>query len=228
MILADDSNPWFSTQFFQSPSQRELYINGAVEHIWLTAVSVAIGFVVAFGLALLVRRWSALEGLVVGTSDAVYSIPSIALFSLLLPLTGLSVVGPIIGLALYTQLILVRSILVGLRSVSADVVEAADGMGYGPVRRLFRVEVPLAAPVMLSGVRVATVSTVGLLTVAFALSHGGLGQVLTLGYSNNLYKQQVLDAVVGIVVIAVAFDLVIQLLTRVLTRWSRRQGVLTA
>lgn len=228
MILADDHNPWFSTQFFQSPSQRALYIHGAVEHIWLTAVSVAAGFVLAFLLALLVRRWAALEGLVVGTSDAIYSIPSIALFSLLLPITGLSVVGPIIGLALYTQLILVRSILVGLRSVSPEVIEAANGMGYGPVRRLLRVEVPLAAPVMLSGVRVATVSTVGLLTVAFALSHGGLGEVLTLGYSNNLYKQEVLDAVIGIVIIALAFDALLQVLTRSVTRWSRRQGGATA
>lgn len=224
MILADDNNPWFSTQFFQSPSQRALYVHAAVEHIWLTAVSVAVGFLLAFALALLVRRLPSLEGLVVGTSDAIYSIPSIALFSLLLPITGLSVVGPLIGLALYTQLILVRSILVGLRSVPTNVIEAANGMGYGPLRRLLRVEVPLAAPVMLSGVRVATVSTVGLLTVAFALSHGGLGEVLTLGYSNNLYKQQVLDAVLGIVVIALAFDVVLQLLTRSVTRWSRRQG----
>lgn len=228
MILADDNNPWFSTQFFQSASQRALYIHGVEEHVLLTAVSVLIGFIVAFGLALLIRRWGLLEGFIIGLADGIYSIPSIALFSLLLPFTGLSVIGPIIGLALYTQLILVRSTLVGLRAVSPDAVEAANGMGYGPVRRLLRVEVPLALPVILSGVRVATVSTVGLLTVAFALSHGGLGQVLTLGYSNNLYKQQVLDAVIGIVVIAIAFDVLIQLFTRLVTRWSRRQGAASA
>jgi len=223
-----DNNPWFSTQYFQSPSQRQEYIHGALEHIELTAISVVIGLIVALSLALLIRRFPAFEGLVVGLSDAIYAIPSIALFSLLLPFTGLSIIGPIIGLALYTQLILVRSILEGLRSVSPDAIEAANGLGYGPVRRLLKVELPLALPVIFSGIRVATVSTVGLLTVAFALSHGGLGQVLTLGYSNNLYKQQVLDAVLGIIVIAVGFDLLIQLTARLATPWTRRTGRATA
>lgn len=220
----DDNNPWLSTQFFKSASQRELYIHGVEEHILLTAISVIIGLVVAFGVALLIRRLPILEGLLVGASDAIYAVPSIALFSLLLPFTGLSVVGPIVGLALYTQLILIRSILDGLRSVSGDAIEAANGIGYGPARRMFRVEIPLALPVILSGVRVATVSTVGLLTVAFALSHGGLGEVLTLGYSNNLYKQQVVDAVIGIIVIAVGFDVIIQIISRLTTPWARRQS----
>ncbi len=219
-----DNNPWFGTQFFKSASQQQLYIHGVEEHISLTAISVIIGLVVAFGAALLIRRLPTVEGLMVGASDAIYAVPSIALFSLLLPFTGLSVVGPIIGLALYTQLILIRSILDGLRSVSSDAIEAANGIGYSPTRRMFRVEIPLALPVILSGVRVATVSTVGLLTVAFALSHGGLGEVLTLGYSNNLYKQQVVDAVIGIVIIAVGFDAIIQLIARLTTPWARRQS----
>lgn len=221
-------NPWLSTQFFQSESQRQLYIAGAKEHIILTAVSVVAGLILAFIISLFIRRFPLTEGLAIGITDSIYSVPSIALFSLLLPITGLSVWGPIIGLALYTQLILVRSILDGLRAVPPDSIEAARGIGYGPIRLLLKVEIPLALPVILSGVRVATVSTVGLLTVAFALSHGGLGEVLTLGYTNNLYKQEVLDAVIGIVVIAIAFDVIIQLLRRALTPWSRRQGRATA
>lgn len=221
-------NPWLSTQFFQSESQRQLYIAGAKEHIILTAVSVVAGLVLAFLIALIIRRFPLCEGLAIGIADSIYSVPSIALFSLLLPITGLSVWGPIIGLALYTQLILVRSILDGLRAVPPDSIEAAQGIGYGPARLLLKVEIPLALPVILSGVRVATVSTVGLLTVAFALSHGGLGEVLTLGYTNNLYKQEVLDAVIGIVIIAIVFDAIIQVLRRLLTPWSRRQGRATA
>lgn len=229
MILAGGpGNPWLSTQFFQSDSQWQLYIAGAKEHIILTAVSVVAGLILAFMIALLIRRFPLTEGLAIGITDSIYSVPSIALFSLLLPVTGLSVWGPIIGLALYTQLILVRSILDGLRAVPPDSIEAARGLGYGPARLLLKVEIPLALPVILSGVRVATVSTVGLLTVAFALSHGGLGEVLTLGYTNNLYKQEVLDAVIGIVVIAIAFDVIIQVLRRMLTPWSRRQGRATA
>ncbi len=219
--MGGNNNPWFSLEFLRDPGQRQAFIHSTMEHIELTAVSVALGFILAFALALMVRRYPRFEGLIVGAADTIYSVPSIALFSLLLPFTGLSMVGPIIGLVLYTQLILVRAILDGLRSVPASAVEAAEGLGYGGVRRLLTVEMPLALPTIFGGARVATVSTVGQVIAAFALSHGGLGETLTVGYSNNLYKQEVVDAVVGIIVIALAFDVLILVIGKLVTRWNR-------
>jgi osmoprotectant transport system permease protein len=125
-------------------------------------------------------------------------------------------------LTLYTQLILVRAFMDGFRSVPADALEAADGMGYGPIRRLMTMELPLAMPVLISGIRMATASTIALVPLAFVLSHGGLGETLTLGYSNNLYRQQVVDALIGIVVLALAFDLLILLIGRLLMPWQHR------
>jgi len=219
--LGSDNNPWFGTQYFHSKKQTQEYIHGIQEHLFLTVVSVAVGFVASMALALLVRRFHRAEGPVLGLADTVYSIPSIALFALLQPFTGLSLVGPVIGLSAYTLLILVRNILEGLRSVPAETIEAATGLGYGPLRRLLRVELPLALPAIFAGLRVATVSTVGLVTVAFALSHGGLGQVLTIGFKDNLYRQQVVDAVIGIVVIAIVLDVLLLLAQRLATPWAR-------
>lgn len=214
-------NPWFGSTYLSYSGNRAMYRHAVIEHIELTVISVVIGFVISLALALAVRRSRSAETLVLAAADIIYSIPSIALFTLLVPLTGLSLAGPIIGLSAYTLLILIRNILEGLRAVPAEAVEAATGLGYGPVRRVLKVELPLALPTIFAGLRIATVSTVGLITVAFALSHGGLGIILTKGYSNNLYKQQCLDAVIGIVIIAIAFDLLLQLAQRVSTPWTR-------
>ncbi len=224
VLLPRDNNPWFSTQYFDSARQTQEYLHGIREHVFLTVISVAVGFAVSMALALLVRRFRRAEGPVLALADTVYSVPSIALFALLQPITGLSLTGPVIGLSAYTLLILVRNILEGLRSVPAETIEAATGLGYGAVRRLVKVELPLALPAIFAGLRIATVSTVGLVTVAFALSHGGLGQVLTIGFKNNLYRQQVLDAVLGIVVIAIVLDLLILLAQRLCTPWTRARA----
>lgn len=215
------NNPWFSFQFFTVPSQRELYLNNVVEQIELTVISVCLGLLLAFAISLFIRRFPRGEGATVGAMDAIYSMPSIALFSLLLPLTGLSLFGPIIGLTLYTQLILVRAFMDGFRSVPEDALDAATGMGYGPIRRLLTMELPLAFPVLISGIRMATASTIALIPLAFVLSHGGLGETLTLGYSNNLYRQQVVDALVGIVVLALLFDALILIIGRLSMPWQR-------
>jgi osmoprotectant transport system permease protein len=191
-----------------------------VQHLGIVLASVLLGLVVAFPLALLARRYRRLEGLVVGTTTAIYTIPSLALFSLLVPLTGLGPETVVLGLGLYSLTILVRNLLDGLRAVPADVRESATGMGYGPARLLFRVELPLALPTIMAGIRVATVSAVALTTVGAILDYGGLGDLLIAGKQSN-FKAQVLTTSVLCVLLAIALDLLLVALQRVLTPWTR-------
>lgn len=196
-------------------------LTGALwQHVWITVASVALGLILAFPLALLARRFHSLESLVVGGTTIVYTIPSLALFSLLLPATGLSATTVIIGLALYSLTILVRSVLVGLRGVSDEVREAAAGNGYGPSRLLFSIELPLALPVIMAGLRVATVSTVALVTVGSIVSYGGLGNLLLEAVSTQ-FKAQILAASVLCVLLAILLDLVLVVLQHMVTPWTR-------
>lgn len=213
-------NEWVCPEFFSSRSSQ--LTDALVEHIWITVVSVLLGLVVAFPLALLARRYRKLEGVVVGTTTAIYTIPSLALFALLLPATGLSQTTVIIGLALYSLTILVRNIIEGLKSVPEDVRESALGMGYGRARQLFGVELPLALPTLMAGLRVATVSTVALTTVGSIVGYGGLGNLLIQAVDSQ-FRAQVLAAGLLCVLLAVAFDLLIVAVQRVLTPWSRTQ-----
>jgi osmoprotectant transport system permease protein len=192
-----------------------------VQHIGIVFASVLLGLAVAVPLALLARRYRRLEGLIVGTTTAIYTIPSLALFSLLVPVTGLGVTTVVIGLALYSLTILVRNILEGLRAVPADVRESALGMGYARGRMLWRVEVPLALPAIMAGLRVATVSAVALTTVGAILDYGGLGDLLIDGTRTN-FKAQVLATSVLCVSLAVVLDLLLVATQRLLTPWARR------
>ena len=142
----------------------------------ITVLAVVLGIAIAFPLALIARRYPRLESTILGVSTGIYTIPSLALFPLLVPFTGLSRTTVVIGLALYALTILVRAVLEGLRSVPDDVRESATGLGYGPTRLLVRIELPLAIPVIMAGLRVATVSTVALTTVGSLVAYGGLGQ----------------------------------------------------
>lgn len=180
----------------------------------------AFGFLLAFPLALLARRFQGLETLVVGGTTVIYTIPSLALFSLLLPATGLSATTVIIGLALYSLTILVRSVLVGLRGISDDVRESALGNGYGPGRLLFTIELPLALPVIMAGLRVAMVSTVALVTVGSIVSYGGLGNLLLQAVGNQ-FKAQIFAASVLCVLLAVALDVVLVAVQYAITPWTR-------
>jgi osmoprotectant transport system permease protein len=191
-----------------------------VQHLWITIASVVLGFVLAFPLALLARRYRRLETFVVGGTTIIYTIPSLALFSLLLPVTGLSATTVIIGLALYSLTILVRSVLVGLRGVSDDVRESALGNGYGPTRLLFTIELPLALPVVMAGLRVATVSTVALTTVGSIVSYGGLGNLLLQAVGTQ-FKAQILAASVLCVLLALVLDVVLVVVQRAVTPWTR-------
>jgi osmoprotectant transport system permease protein len=212
------TNDWICGEYLRT-RQQEL-TDATVQHVWITAVSVAIGLVVAFPLALLARRGRGLAGAVLGMTTVLYTVPSLAMFALLLPLFGLSAGLVITGLVLYSLTILVRNILAGLEAVPEDAKEAARGMGYGRVRLLWEVELPLALPALLAGVRIATVSTVALTTVGSIVDKGGLGNLIEDGL-RTFFKAQVLTASVLCVLLAVVADLLLLLVQRLLTPWTR-------
>ncbi|MFF2849830.1 ABC transporter permease [Streptomyces sp. NPDC058001] len=212
------ANDWICGEYVRSRSQE--LIDATVQHIGITVASVAIGVAVALPLALLARRRRALAGPILGVTTVLYSVPSLAMFSLLLPVFGLSAALVVTGLVLYSLTILVRNIVVGLQAVPEDAREAARGMGYGPLRLLWEVELPLALPALLAGVRIATVSTVALTTVGAIVDYGGLGTLILDGLDTS-FKSQVLTASVLCVLLAVVADLLLLGLQRLLTPWTR-------
>lgn len=192
------------------------------QHLYITVVSVLLGAALALPLALLARRSPGLNRLILGTSTAIYTIPSLALFSLLLGVTGLSINTVITGLVLYSLTILVRNIVAGLAAVPADAVDAARGMGMSPGRILATVELPLALPAIFAGLRIATVSTVAMTTIGVVVGFGGLGNLINSGLSSN-FRAQVLTASVLCILLALVLDLVLDLTLRALTPWTRRR-----
>jgi len=212
-------NSWLCGRYWSD--YRPELTDATVQHLWITVVSVLLGLALAVPLALLARRSPRLESLVVGGTTIIYTVPSLALFSLLLPFTGLSPTTVIIGLALYSLTILVRNVLAGLRAVPEDVVESARGVGFSDARLLTRVELPLALPVIMAGLRVATVSTVALVTIGSIVSYGGLGNLLLRAVGNQ-FKAQILAASLLCVLLAVLLDLLLVLAQRLLTPWTRR------
>lgn len=214
-------NDWLCGTYWSE--YRPELTDATVQHLWITVVSVLVGLALAVPLALLARRNPTVEALVVGGTTIIYTIPSLALFSLFLPFTGLSPTTVIVGLALYSLTILVRNVLAGLRAVPDEVIESARGMGYSKVRMLTRVELPLALPVTMAGLRVATVSTVALVTVGSIVSYGGLGNLL-LSAVGNQFKAQIFAASLLCVVLAVALDVVLVVVQRLLTPWTRHAG----
>lgn len=195
-----------------------------LEHVYFTFSTIGVGLVISLGLALLIRRYPRAYGPVLGLTGTLYSIPSLALFALLVPITGLrSVLTAGIALVSYTLLILTRNIVEGLRGVPADAVEAATGMGYTSLQRLVRVELPLALPVIIAGLRIATVTTVGLATLAALIGLGGLGYlIVTIGTNRGSFGlTATLTGIVLAVGLAVLADLLLLAIQRALTPWSR-------
>jgi osmoprotectant transport system permease protein len=182
---------------------------------------VVLGALIALPLALLARRSRWLSGPVLGLSTLIYTIPSLAMFAFVAPVTGLSATTVLIGLVLYSLVILVRNFLVGLQAVPADVREAARGMGYGSARLFWQVELPLALPAFMAGIRVATVSTVALTTVGVIVGHGGLGQLITGGFNANFYRAEIVTGALGCVLLALVADLLLAGAARLLTPWTR-------
>jgi osmoprotectant transport system permease protein len=196
------------------------YVDPAKEQIVLVLVSVALGFAIAFGLALLAHRRRWLLPPLIGITGVLYTIPSLAFFFLLLPITGRGNDTAIIALTAYTLQILLRNIMAGLNNVSADVKEAGRGMGLTRRQLLWRVELPLATPEIIAGLRIATVSTVALATLAVFAGGGGLGTEIVAG-SNITFKTGIVIAGSLAILIALTFDLILIGVQRLIVPWRK-------
>jgi osmoprotectant transport system permease protein len=190
------------------------------EHLLVTVIAVVAGFVISFGLALAVRRYPRIYGPILAVSGILYAIPSIALFVLFIPITGLSLLTAEIALVSYTLVILVRNIVTGLRGVPPEVIEAARGMGYTDRQRLWRVELPIAMPIIVAGLRIATVTTIGLVTIATLIGMGGLGYLIVNIGVERRFPTATITGVVIVVILSTLVDLGLQLVQRRLTPWA--------
>jgi osmoprotectant transport system permease protein len=200
-----------------------------LDHVILTALAVGIGLAISFPLAVLAHRNRRLFPPITWVAGILYTIPSLALFALLVPFTGLTKVTAEIGLVSYTLLILIRNTVVGLEGVPADTKEAARGMGYTDRQMLWRVELPLALPAVVAGVRIATVTTIGLVTVTAVITEGGFGQLILEAIQRG--QLNFTKAVVGSglsLALAIAADLGLLQAQRLLTPWARGRTVATA
>ena len=191
------------------------------QHVELTLIAVALGLLISLPLGLAARKWRRSAGPILGLTGVLFTIPSLALFALLVPITGLSRTTAEIGLVGYTLLILVRNIVAGLDGVPDDVREAARGMGFRPLAQLVRVEIPLAIPAIVAGIRIATVTTIGLVTVTGLIGQGGLGAFIIEGINRDFRTPLVVGSVCSIA-LAVIADVALAGAARLLAPWSRR------
>jgi osmoprotectant transport system permease protein len=190
-------------------------------HVVYTAIAVGLGFAISITLALLIVRWRWLYPPVASLAGILYTIPSLALFAVLVTVTGPTVTTAEIALVSYTLLILIRNIVAGLDGVPREVREAAVGMGFSPLQVLLRVDLPLALPVIVAGLRVATVTTIGLVTVSALIGLDNLGTFITDGLQRFFMTPVLLGAVLSIA-LAVVADVALLGLQRVIAPWSRR------
>src|SRR5829696_6549512 len=195
------------------------------QHLILVLVPLAVGFAISLGLAIWAVRRPRVYAPVTAITGVLYTIPSLAAFALLVPVFGFSMLVAFIPLTTYTLLILFRNIVAGFQGVPREVLEAADGMGYRPRERLLRVELPLAVPLMITGVRLAAVTLIGLATVASILgsSFGGLGQLITEGLQTFFPTKYVLGGVLS-VLLALIVDVVLVRVERLATPWSHARA----
>ncbi|WP_018720987.1 ABC transporter permease [Salinispora fenicalii] len=219
---ADPGNPWFSWQYVRDNS--DTILTALREHTSLTVRAVLIAVLIAVPLAVAAYWFRALTGPILAVTGVLYTIPSLALFAFLAPYLGIGAVTVLTVVVLYALLVIVRNALAGLTQVPPEVREAAEGMGYGRWGRLFRIDLPLALPGILTGLRLATVSTVALVTVGVVVGRGGLGQLIFAGLQNNFYKAQIMTGTLLCVLLALVFDLVLAGAGRLLTPWLRRRS----
>jgi osmoprotectant transport system permease protein len=199
----------------------ELYYERLSEHLPMAIIPVVIGLLISLPLGIACVRWPRIYPPVLAATSILYALPSIALFAVLIDFTGLRQITAIIPLTLYTLSVLVRNVVDGLRAVPESVRQSAEAMGFTPLGRLVRVELPIAAPLVIAGLRVATVSNISLVSVGALIGLGGLGQLFTDGFQ----LQQPTRIVVGIVLtvaLAVVADGFLVAVQRILTPWARR------
>jgi osmoprotectant transport system permease protein len=192
-----------------------------LQHLKLTAIAVSIGFAIALAAALVAYRFRRLDQPIGLLSDFLYTIPSLALFQLLVPITGLTVTTVEVALVAYTLLILYRNIFAGLAAVPEDVREAALGMGMTKRQALVRVDLPLALPAILAGLRIATVSTISIATVAAFVIPEGLGRPIFVALGSNVFKTEIIAAGGLAIALALCADALLMLVQRAATPWRR-------
>ena len=212
-------DPWINWTWLSS--HVPLVVDALVQHVQLTLVSVALGLAIALALGIVAQRVRPIRLAALGAFGAFYTIPSIALFALLVPFTHLSLATALIPLVGYNVFILVRNVVVGLDAVPADVLDAADGMGYRPLARLLRVELPLALPAIVAGLRIATVSTIGIITITFVIGIGGLGALINRGLIESFHTPLVVGLVLSVALAFVA-DIVLAGASRLAVPWARQ------
>ena len=219
VVLAADclaDNAWVCGKYLST--RRDDILDALRQHVVLPVFSVVVGLVVAMLLTLVARRWRVARTPILAVTSILYTIPSLALFAILVPFLGLTVAPVEVGLVLYSLVILVRTMLAGLDSVPEEVREAAFAMGFTPVRVLLRVDLPLAMPAILTGLRVATVSTIALATVGGVIDQGGLGNLIQDSIGSE-FRAEALTASVLVVALAVVADLLLLGVQRLLTPW---------
>jgi osmoprotectant transport system permease protein len=193
------------------------------EHVVLTVIPVGLGFMMAFPMALASIRWPMLYSPLLGVAGILFAIPTLALFVVMIPFTGLSKATAIVPLTLYTLLILLRNTVEGLKGVPSHIREAAEAMGYTRARQLFRIELPLAVPVIMAGLRIATVNTIAYVAITALIGQGGLGNLFMDGFLRQFPTPLIVGLVLS-VTLAVAADLGLLGVQHVLTPWRRDRG----
>lgn len=190
------------------------------QHLVLSLSSVLIGSIIALILGVICARRPRLYAIALTVTGILFIIPSLALFVMLIPLLGLGAKPAIVGLSSYTLLILLRNVVTGLRGVPSDVLDAANGMGYGAWQRLVRIELPLALPLIVSGIRIAVVTVIGIATVAAFIDAGGLGTIILAGIDQN-YTEKILVGGSLTALLATLFDVALSNAERALLPWQR-------
>ena len=216
----EQDNGWWCTEWLHQHWGDTLQ-PALVQHVELSAIAVGIGFALAFALALVGYRFRFLDPSIGVFADFLYTIPSLALFQLLVPITGLTVTTVEVALVSYTLLILYRNMIAGLRAVPAEALEVARGMGLTRTQTFLRVELPLALPAIVAGVRIAAVSTISIATVAAFVIPKGLGRPIFIALEQDLFKTEILAAGGLAIALALVADVLLVLAQRVLTPWSR-------
>jgi osmoprotectant transport system permease protein len=198
----------------------EMVLGALREHVLITFAALALGVLIALPVGLIAYRWRRTYPPILALTQTVYTIPSIALFVLLISFVGLGRLPVIIGLTIYSLVILVRNLVEGLRGVPPEVTDAATAMGYRQTRRLFAVELPLAMPAIVAGLRLAAVSNISLVSVGALIGTGGLGQLFIHGFQID-NPVEIWTGIVATLLLALVVDLLIVAGSRALTPWVR-------
>ena len=214
-------NPWFSWDYVEA-NQRDI-TTALGQHVSLTLQAIAIATLVAVPLALLVHGRRRLTAAVLGSAGVLYTIPSLALFAALYPWLRDRRVTVLVGLVAYALLVLLRNVVVGLDQVDPATTDAARGLGYGRARVLLAVRLPSALPAIVTGLRLATVTTVALVTIGVVVGYGGLGQLMYRGF-NSQYRAEIATATVLTLALALVADVALWALGRAVTPWARAGG----